>query len=277
MLSRILVFSTLLTLSAAHAACPDGRWLVAGQPLLPSATASDAVLLDGTRVAIASGCAPVEGRVRRVRDGFVVKARWTACGQAARVRLRARVDLACQTMQGRFAAARPQIRRDFSATPAAPCTPGEPGCWGCDDNADCGAREYCATVRGDCDGPGLCQARPELCLQVFDPVCGCDGRTYPNECVAAGAGVSVRARGRCRPSACGMFAGATCPDGEFCEFPPGTCGAADVGGECVAGPTPCPRIYRPVCGCDGVTYGNDCNRRNAQVPKLHDGSCDGSK
>ncbi len=50
-----------------------------------------------------------------------------------------------------------------------------------------------------------------------------------------------------------------CDSGLFCQHQAGAlCGAADAPGECVLVPDVCADIFDPVCGCDGVTYGNAC-------------------
>ena len=73
---------------------------------------------------------------------------------------------------------------------------------------------------------------------------------------------------------CGGFVGAICDTGLFCQSAPGQCSPL-VGGTCAVVPRFCPRIYRPVCGCDGKTYSNDCVRRAAMVSKNYDGKCRG--
>lgn len=149
--------------------------------------------------------------------------------------------------------------------------------------AACPADQYCSfpatAACGAADQTGTCAAKPDACDLSYSPVCGCDGMTYGNACAAAAEGISVAKTGECAASGggtCGGRGGGTCATTEYCKYTPAAmCGRADATGTCtkIVKDVGCLANFDPVCGCNGMTYGNECEAVRAGVSVDHTGEC----
>lgn len=55
-------------------------------------------------------------------------------------------------------------------------------------------------VLASCKSNQVCVAKPKpdcICTMQYEPVCGCDGKTYGNACEAAYASIRVVSKGEC--------------------------------------------------------------------------------
>jgi hypothetical protein len=140
----------------------------------------------------------------------------------------------------------------------------------------CSANEYCERPVGACDDAnvtGVCRLKPDVCAEIFQPACGCDGQTYGNECSARMAGVSVAHEGECG-QACGGPLDVACPEGEFCKQELGACLDPAATGACAPRPQGCDAIFDPVCGCDGESYSSECSAWSSGVSAATYGTCE---
>ncbi|MCP4121125.1 MAG: hypothetical protein GY751_05180 [Bacteroidetes bacterium] len=159
----------------------------------------------------------------------------------------------------------------IQANTGAPCNDGNPNTSG-------------DIIQNDCTCQGTTQSCINLsqidfnidCTLDYNPVCGCDGTTYANSCIAENwFGVTTWTPGNCVDQTwdCPNLQaniGQSCDDGN-----PGTTGDT-VQDDCTCQGSPtacinpdlidfsvnCTTDYNPVCGCNGTTYANVCIAEN---------------
>jgi len=134
----------------------------------------------------------------------------------------------------------------------------------CRYTKDCSAKQYCNVPLGQCGGSGVCQEVPPSC-PASQPVCGCDGKVYPNPCMAYYSNTSLASYG----DSC-----ATCRDNFGCSTPDYYCRLINCGkGLCTKVPEICSTVSDPVCTCSGKTYPNPCFAASAMDSISHSGRC----
>lgn len=139
--------------------------------------------------------------------------------------------------------------------------------------------EWCKNgkiVAGDidsngCQGPpqckpiNICKSEGLMCGGIGGIQC-CPGLTCELE------GNYPDASGKCIvPPSEKCYKNSDCSSNQFCEF--ASCEWPESG-KCIEKPNVCSNLYDPECGCDGITYSNDCVRKSKGVSKKHDGKCE---
>uniref|UniRef100_A0A8C9VEY1 Agrin n=1 Tax=Scleropages formosus TaxID=113540 RepID=A0A8C9VEY1_SCLFO len=117
---------------------------------------------------------------------------------------------------------------------------------------------------------------PDSCPLDSNPLCASDGQTYSSDCqmrrVGLLKGITLRKvhSGPCKNKG-------KCS--EACPFN-SVCLVEQLGPRCSCEPIECDGAYKPLCGKDGNTYANDCERQRAEciakahIPVKHQGPCD---
>ncbi|XP_029165671.1 agrin-like isoform X4 [Nylanderia fulva] len=148
------------------------------------------------------------------------------------------------------------------------CSSGQNPC----EAAKCSFYEQCAINR---QGIANCECGPE-CEPVMRPVCARGGTTYTSMCelkrqaCLTRSNIEVAYVGTCGSR--GPCSEKVCQWGAIC---------AENSGNAVCECPTCPAEFQPVCGDDGISYGNECKLRleacqhRREIRVLYQGLCNG--
>lgn len=131
-------------------------------------------------------------------------------------------------------------------------------------------------------------ASAEASAVAYGKSCDVGGMIYPdgstqitapdgcNTCSCSDGTLVCTRRACAEPITCGAQFGASCADDAYCAYEgAGSCGAADESSICKPRPLSCPRIFDPVCACNGETFDNACLAAQAGFGYSNKGACNG--